>query len=152
MVPQPSWVKATPWRKPAQATLRGTYQVAMWTRMPCCRPRSWISRDAWNLVSHSEPPAAWMQSSEAMIEPPTARVISSSLLATFTTSPTTVNSMRSLPPRLPTVTGPQWIPIDTRSGLAPRVDDFEMGQTPQQLTPEQDARWLEAWSRVQQGG
>ena len=30
--------------------------------------------------------------------------------------------------------------------------DFEMGQTPQQLTPEQDKRWLEAWSRVQQGG
>ena len=30
--------------------------------------------------------------------------------------------------------------------------DFEMGQTPQQLTPEQDKRWLAAWSRVQQGG
>jgi spermidine/putrescine transport system substrate-binding protein len=30
--------------------------------------------------------------------------------------------------------------------------DFEVGQTPQQLTPEQDKRWLEAWSRVQQGG
>jgi spermidine/putrescine transport system substrate-binding protein len=30
--------------------------------------------------------------------------------------------------------------------------DFEVGQTPQQLTPEQDERWLEAWSRVQQGG
>ena len=30
--------------------------------------------------------------------------------------------------------------------------DFEMGQTPQQLTPDQDKRWLEAWSRVQQGG
>ena len=29
MVPQPSWVKATPWRKPAQATLRGTCHVAM---------------------------------------------------------------------------------------------------------------------------
>jgi spermidine/putrescine transport system substrate-binding protein len=31
-------------------------------------------------------------------------------------------------------------------------DDFDMGQVPQQLTPEQDKRWLEAWSRVQQGG
>jgi len=42
-----------------------------------------------------------------------------------------------------------------RENLASTVieqDDFEMGQTPQQLTPEQDERWLEAWSRVQQGG
>ena len=30
--------------------------------------------------------------------------------------------------------------------------DFDTGQTPQQLTPEEDKRWLEAWSRVQQGG
>jgi spermidine/putrescine transport system substrate-binding protein len=30
--------------------------------------------------------------------------------------------------------------------------DFEMGQIPEQLTPEEDKRWLEAWSRVQQGG
>jgi spermidine/putrescine transport system substrate-binding protein len=30
--------------------------------------------------------------------------------------------------------------------------DFEVGQTPQQLAPEQDERWLETWSRVQQGG
>jgi spermidine/putrescine transport system substrate-binding protein len=30
--------------------------------------------------------------------------------------------------------------------------DFETGQTPQQLTPEEDKRWLEVWSRVQQGG
>jgi spermidine/putrescine transport system substrate-binding protein len=30
--------------------------------------------------------------------------------------------------------------------------DFEMGQTPQQLTPEEDKRWLDVWSRVQQGG
>jgi hypothetical protein len=27
-----------------------------------------------------------------------------------------------------------------------------MGQVPEQLTPEEDKRWLEAWSRVQQGG
>ncbi|CAN5888137.1 spermidine/putrescine ABC transporter substrate-binding protein [soil metagenome] len=42
-----------------------------------------------------------------------------------------------------------------RENLASTVieqDDFDMGQTPQQLTPEQDKRWLEAWSRVQQGG
>jgi hypothetical protein len=30
--------------------------------------------------------------------------------------------------------------------------DFDMGQTPQQLTPEEDKQWLDAWSRVQQGG
>jgi len=30
--------------------------------------------------------------------------------------------------------------------------DFDMGQTPEQLTPEEDKQWLEAWSRVQQGG
>jgi spermidine/putrescine transport system substrate-binding protein len=42
-----------------------------------------------------------------------------------------------------------------RENLASTVieqDDFDMGQTPQQLTPEQDKKWLEAWSRVQQGG
>jgi spermidine/putrescine-binding protein len=42
-----------------------------------------------------------------------------------------------------------------RENLASAVieqDDFGMGQTPEQLTPEQDRRWLEAWSRVQQGG
>jgi spermidine/putrescine transport system substrate-binding protein len=31
-------------------------------------------------------------------------------------------------------------------------DDFDTGQTPQQLTPEEDQRWLDVWSRVQQGG
>jgi spermidine/putrescine transport system substrate-binding protein len=30
--------------------------------------------------------------------------------------------------------------------------DFEMGQITTQLTPEEDARWLDTWSRVQQGG
>ena len=30
--------------------------------------------------------------------------------------------------------------------------DFEIGQITAQLTPEQEARWLETWSRVQQGG
>ena len=30
--------------------------------------------------------------------------------------------------------------------------DFDMGQTPEQLTPEEDKQWLEVWSRVQQGG
>jgi spermidine/putrescine transport system substrate-binding protein len=29
--------------------------------------------------------------------------------------------------------------------------DFELGQVSTQLTPEEEARWLEAWSRVQQG-
>ena len=42
-----------------------------------------------------------------------------------------------------------------RENLASTVieqDDFDMGQIPEQLTPEEDKRWLEAWSRVQQGG
>ena len=30
--------------------------------------------------------------------------------------------------------------------------DFEMGQITTQLTPEEERRWLQAWSRVQQGG
>ncbi len=30
--------------------------------------------------------------------------------------------------------------------------DFELGQVTKQLTPEEEGRWLEAWSRVQQGG
>jgi hypothetical protein len=30
--------------------------------------------------------------------------------------------------------------------------DFEMGQTTTQLTPEEERRWLDTWSRVQQGG
>jgi spermidine/putrescine transport system substrate-binding protein len=30
--------------------------------------------------------------------------------------------------------------------------DFDMGQIPLQLTPDEDKRWLDAWSRVQQGG
>ena len=30
--------------------------------------------------------------------------------------------------------------------------DFDMGQIPQQLTPDEDKQWLEAWSRVQQSG
>ncbi len=42
-----------------------------------------------------------------------------------------------------------------RKNLATAVieqSDFDMGQTPEQLTPEEDKQWLEAWSRVQQGG
>jgi spermidine/putrescine transport system substrate-binding protein len=42
-----------------------------------------------------------------------------------------------------------------RKNLASTVieqGDFDMGQIPEQLTPEEDRRWLEAWSRVQQGG
>ena len=42
-----------------------------------------------------------------------------------------------------------------RENLATTViqqSDFEMGQIPQQLTPEEDKRWLDAWSKVQQGG
>jgi spermidine/putrescine transport system substrate-binding protein len=30
--------------------------------------------------------------------------------------------------------------------------DFNMGQAPIQLTPQAEARWLEAWSEVQAGG
>jgi spermidine/putrescine transport system substrate-binding protein len=30
-------------------------------------------------------------------------------------------------------------------------EDFEMGQIPIQLTPQEDAAWLEAWSEVQAG-
>jgi spermidine/putrescine transport system substrate-binding protein len=30
--------------------------------------------------------------------------------------------------------------------------DFQMGQITTQLTPEEEGRWLDAWSRVQQGG
>lgn len=39
--------------------------------------------------------------------------------------------------------------------LAPAVvepEDFDRGQVPLQLTPEEDARWQEVWSRVQEGG
>lgn len=42
-----------------------------------------------------------------------------------------------------------------RENLASTVieqDDFDRGQTPQQLTPGQDKEWLDVWSRVQQGG
>jgi spermidine/putrescine transport system substrate-binding protein len=42
-----------------------------------------------------------------------------------------------------------------RENLASTVieqGDFDMGQIPEQLTPEEDKHWLEAWSRVQQGG
>jgi spermidine/putrescine transport system substrate-binding protein len=42
-----------------------------------------------------------------------------------------------------------------RENLASTVivqSDFDMGQIPQQLSPEEDKRWLDAWSRVQQGG
>ena len=42
-----------------------------------------------------------------------------------------------------------------RENLATAVieqGDFDMGQIPEQLTPEEDKRWLDAWSRVQQGG
>jgi spermidine/putrescine transport system substrate-binding protein len=42
-----------------------------------------------------------------------------------------------------------------RENLASTVieqGDFDMGQIPEQLTPEEDKRWLDAWSRVQQGG
>jgi spermidine/putrescine transport system substrate-binding protein len=41
-----------------------------------------------------------------------------------------------------------------RENLASTVieqEDFDMGQTPQQLTPAQDELWLQTWSRVQQG-
>ncbi|HVD44307.1 MAG TPA: hypothetical protein VNB92_03065, partial [Rubrobacter sp.] len=30
--------------------------------------------------------------------------------------------------------------------------DFDTGQVPEQLTPEEDKQWLDVWSRVQQGG
>ena len=31
-------------------------------------------------------------------------------------------------------------------------EDFELGQITTQLTPQEEGRWLETWSRVQQGG
>ena len=39
----------------------------------------------------------------------------------------------------------------SRTSSAVVQSDFDTGQTPQ-LTPDEDKRWLEAWSRVQQGG
>jgi hypothetical protein len=30
-------------------------------------------------------------------------------------------------------------------------EDFQIGQIPVQLTPQEDARWLDAWSEVQAG-
>jgi spermidine/putrescine transport system substrate-binding protein len=33
-----------------------------------------------------------------------------------------------------------------------RQEDFALGQAPVQLTPQEDAAWLQAWSRVQSGG
>ena len=42
-----------------------------------------------------------------------------------------------------------------RKNLATTVivqSDFDMGQIPQQLTPDEDKRWLDTWSKVQQGG
>ena len=41
---------------------------------------------------------------------------------------------------------------ETLSTAVVEQKDFEMGQITTQLTPEEDARWLDAWSRVQQGG
>jgi spermidine/putrescine transport system substrate-binding protein len=43
------------------------------------------------------------------------------------------------------------IPENLSSAVVEQAD-FEMGQITTQLTPEQEARWLQAWSRVQQGG
>jgi spermidine/putrescine transport system substrate-binding protein len=42
-----------------------------------------------------------------------------------------------------------------RKNLATTVivqSDFDMGQIPQQLTPDEDKQWLDTWSKVQQGG
>ena len=41
---------------------------------------------------------------------------------------------------------------ETLSTAVVEQKDFEMGQITTQLTPEEETRWLDAWSRVQQGG
>jgi spermidine/putrescine transport system substrate-binding protein len=44
-----------------------------------------------------------------------------------------------------------YVPPPLRSAIV-REEDFKLGQTPIQLTPEEDAAWLDTWSRVQSGG
>ena len=45
----------------------------------------------------------------------------------------------------------EYIPENVASTVI-QQEDYRMGQIPVQLTPEADARWLEAWSQVQAGG
>jgi spermidine/putrescine transport system substrate-binding protein len=44
-----------------------------------------------------------------------------------------------------------WIPAPLETAIITE-DDFGLGQAPIQLTPEEDAAWLDAWSRVKSGG
>jgi len=41
---------------------------------------------------------------------------------------------------------------ETLTSAVVAQEDFEMGQITTQLTTEEDSRWIETWSRVQQGG
>jgi len=43
-----------------------------------------------------------------------------------------------------------YVPENVRSAIIER-DDFSLGQIPVQISPEVDARWLDAWSQVQSG-
>jgi spermidine/putrescine transport system substrate-binding protein len=44
-----------------------------------------------------------------------------------------------------------WVPEPLNTAVVSE-DDFGLGQAPIQLTPEEDAAWLDAWSRVKAGG
>jgi spermidine/putrescine transport system substrate-binding protein len=44
-----------------------------------------------------------------------------------------------------------WVPEPLSTAVVSE-DDFSLGQAPIQLTPEEDAAWLEAWSSVKAGG
>jgi spermidine/putrescine transport system substrate-binding protein len=45
----------------------------------------------------------------------------------------------------------EWVPEALASAVIVE-DDFDLGQSPVQLTAEDDAAWLDAWSQVQAGG
>jgi spermidine/putrescine transport system substrate-binding protein len=44
-----------------------------------------------------------------------------------------------------------WVPAPLETAIITE-DDFSLGQAPIQLTPAEDAAWLDAWSRVKSGG
>lgn len=56
---------------------------------------------------------------------------------------------KSLTPE--TLVSGEWVPPNLESAIVTE-QDFELGQVPIQLEPDEDAAWLEAWSRVQAGG
>ena len=45
----------------------------------------------------------------------------------------------------------EWVPPNLESAVVTQ-EDFEKGQVPIQLEPEEDAAWLDAWAQVQAGG